>query len=119
MTSSQKGSLAAAETSLNANFGGGGRMSWVVNSKPNTASKPAATGGLISISSIVLVEAGRNRMTVARIGPLVPAKSNRCRRCGVKPGCALKYCTVASVTQPLVGLEELTTTTAGLVARVY
>src|SRR5213593_817018 len=120
MTSSQKPELVAAEMSLKASFGGGGRMSVAVSSRPNTASKVPTAGGLISSSSMVLLTVGRKRMPVARIGwALVAAKSNRCRKCGANPGCVLRYCTVPTVVQPLDGFEELAVIAAGLVWRVY
>src|SRR5690242_15657846 len=95
-------------------------MSIMVNSIPKTASKLAALGVLISISSMVLVAPGRIRTPVAQIGlPLTAAKVNRCGRLGVKPGWALGYCAVGVVAQALVGLLEFATTVAGLAARVY
>ena len=43
-----------------------------------------------------LVEGGRMRIPVAKRGPVVLEKSKRWRNCGVKPGCALKYCSKSS-----------------------
>ena len=91
MISTQKVELLAAEISLNASFGGGGRMSVAVNSIPKAASKFVKTGELISISSRVLLTGGRSRIPVAKIGLPFAVKLKRCRKYGVKPGCALKY----------------------------
>src|ERR1041384_8157334 len=110
MTSIQKAEVLAAEISLNASLGGGGRMSVAVSSMPKAASKLVRTGELISISSMVLLAGGLKRTPVARIGLPFAATLKRCRKYGVKPGCALRYRAVAMVAQPLVGFEELMTT---------
>src|ERR1051326_1114655 len=120
ITSIQKFELLAVEISLKASWGGGGRISVEISCMPKAASKLGSAGGVISISSTVLLTGGRKRIPVARMGlPFVAVKSKRGRNDGVKPGCALRYCTVPRVAQPLEGLIELTVSAAGFVATVY